>query len=125
MIFGSILDRITPWLGRIALGLFVALAVIVALSYASCSRQEAAQSKQDARSATAGTKTAKEALTTQDDRHRANADLDAIAEKGKQDVRKAKEAGSDVGIDAAGRDTLCKLSKYRDHAACRVRTVHP
>jgi hypothetical protein len=123
MIFGALLDRITPWLGRIALALFVGLLVILALNYASCSRQEAAQSKQTARSEKAGTKTAGEALDTLEGAQERDAGTDRIVTQGKKDITDAK---TDVEADAAARRSLCKLRSYRDSdPACKLLGVHP
>lgn len=117
MIFGSILDRITPWLGRIALALFVGLLVILALNYASCSRQEAAQSKQDARSATAGAKTAKDTLERVIERHSTETHTREIVTQGQKDLddeadyrnfrRDVRNAA--CGLPNTGYDTACPV----------------
>lgn len=127
MIVAAFLDRLAPWAGRIAwiAALIAAVAFALLLTTTQCSRQEAAQSKQDARSAQAGTKTAGEALDTLDRRYEQDAGIDATVEEGRQNVAKAKQAGDDAAIDAAGRDALCRMSKFRDNPACRVQSVHP
>lgn len=122
MIVAAFLDRITPWLGRIALGLFVIVLVILALNYASCSRQEAAQSRQDARSAQAGAKTAGEALDTLEQAQERDAGTDRIVTQGKEEIRDAK---TDVEADAAARAALCRMQSYADQPACKLLGVHP
>lgn len=118
MIFGAFLDRITPWLGRIALALFIALIVVLALNYASCSRQEAAQSRQDARSAQVGTKTAGEALDTLEQAQERDAGTDRIVAQGKKDVTDAK---TDVEADARARAAICRLRTYAGrNPACEL-----
>ena len=120
--FGAFLDRITPWLGRIALALGICLIVVLALNYASCSRQEAAQSRQDARSAQAGTKTASEALDTLEQAQERDAGTDRIVIIGKKDVA---DAQTDVDADAAARRSICRMQSYRGNPACDVHRVHP
>lgn len=106
MIFGSILDRLAPWFGRIALALGICLLVVLAMNYASCSRQEAAQSRQDARSARAGTKTAGEALDTLEQAQERDAGTDRIVTQGKKEIT---DAQTDVEADAAARAAICQL----------------
>lgn len=122
MIIAALLDRIAPWLGRIALGLFVALLVIVALNYASCSRQEAAQSRQDARNEKAGAKTAGEALDTLEGAQERDAGTDRIVTQGKKEIT---DAQTDVEADAAARRALCRMQPYADKPACRLPRLHP
>lgn len=121
---GEALDRFTPyaWAVRIALGLFAGLLIVLALNYASCSRQEAAQSKQGERSATAGTKTAVEALDTLQEAQERDAGTDRIVAQGKKDIANAK---SDLEVDAAGRAALCRMRIHRHDPACRLPSVHP
>lgn len=105
---------ITPWLGRIAFALFVIVLVTLAINYASCSRQEAAQSKQDARSAQAGTKTAGKALDTLEGAQERDAATDQIVTQGKKEITDAK---TDVEADAATRRAIDRLRNDRRNSA--------
>lgn len=117
-----LLDRITPYLRWIAFAVVVAAAVGSMLLVSHCSGQRAAQSKQDARSAHAGTKTAHDTLDTLQGAQERDAATDRIVTQGKKEIT---DAPSDVEADAAARAALCRLQSYRDHAACRLPRVHP
>lgn len=108
---GSKLDDIVPhlWIVRIVILIVLGVCVVLALNYASCSRQEAAQSRQDARSAQAGTKTAGEALDTLEQAQERDAGTDRIVIIGKKEVADAK---TDVEADARARAAICRLRTY-------------
>lgn len=121
MIFGDWLDRILPWL-KPALLIAAIAAIVLVFGGWQCSRQEAAQSKQDARSAQAGTKTAGEALDTLEQAQERDAGTDRIVIIGKKEVA---DAQTDVDADAAARRAICGMQHTRDQPACRVFSVHP
>jgi len=122
VILGAFLDRIAPWLRWIAFAVIIAASIAALLLVNQCSRQEAAQSKQDARSAQAGTKTAVEALDTLQEAQERDAGTDRIVIIGKKEVA---DAQTDVDADAAARRAICGMQHTRDQPACRVFSVHP
>ncbi len=103
------IDALVPWLKP---ALLIAAVVAIVLFFGSwqCSRQQAAQSKQDARTATAGTKTAKEALTTLEGAQERDAATDQIVAQGKKDIT---DAQTDVDADAAARRSIERLRNQR------------
>jgi hypothetical protein len=115
------IDALVPWL-KPALVIATVIAIVLVFGSWQCSRQEAAQSKQDARSATAGTKTAKEALTTLEGAQERDAGTDQIVAQGKKEIT---DAQTDVDAATAGRRALCKLRSHRDDPACAVSSFHP
>ena len=108
MLVGDWLDRILPWL-KPALLVAAIAAIVLVFGGWQCSRQEAAQSRQDARSAQAGTKTAGEALDTLEQAQERDAGTDRIVIIGKKEVADAK---TDVEADARARAAICRLRTY-------------
>lgn len=116
---GQLLDKITPygWMARIVILALLAITALTLLNMVGCSRQEAAQSKQDARSAQAGTKTGKEALTTLEGAQERDKATDQIVADGKKGIT---DAETDVDADAAARAAICRMRNNRDQPACRL-----
>lgn len=114
---GSKLDDIVPhlWIVRIVILIAAIAAIVLVFGGWQCSRQEAAQSKQDARSAQAGTKTAGEALDTLEQAQERDAGTDRIVIIGKKEVA---DAQTDVDADAAARRSICRMQGYRQNKAC-------
>lgn len=106
---GSLLDTAAPWLRWVAFAVIIAASIAALLLVNQCSRQEAAQSRQDARSAQAGTKTAGEALDTLEQAQERDAGTDRIVIIGKKEVADAK---TDVEADARARAAICRLRTY-------------
>lgn len=101
-------DALVPWL-KPALLIAAIAAIVLVFGGWQCSRQEAAQSRQDARSAQAGTKTAGEALDTLEQAQERDAGTDRIVIIGKKEVADAK---TDVEADARARAAICRLRTY-------------
>lgn len=107
------IDALVPWLKPALLIAAVAAIVLVFGSW-QCSRQEAAQSKQTARSEKAGAKTAGEALDTLEQAQERDAGTDRIVTQGKKDITDAK---TDVEADAAARAAIERLRDNRARPA--------
>lgn len=117
MIFGDWLDRILPWL-KPALLIAAIAAIVLVFGGWQCSRQEAAQSKQTARSEKAEAKTAKQTLERFIERHSTETHTREIVTQGQ------KELDDEQDYRNFRRDVIaaaCGLPEYREHPACTMR----
>lgn len=112
----AILDDLVPWLKPALLIAAVAAIVLVFGSW-QCSRQEAAQSRQDARSAQAGTKTAKDTLERVIERHSTETHTREIVTQGQKDLDDEQDYRNfrrDV------RNAACRMPNVGYDTACPV-----
>lgn len=115
--FGAILDRITPHLGKVAILSILAITGVILLNMVSCSRQEAAQSKQEARSAQAGTKTAKQGLERVIERHSTETHTREVITQGQKDLDNEADYR---GFRGDVRATACSVPNVGYDTACQL-----
>lgn len=107
--------------------LIAALLALASLSMCRNSRQDAAQARQDARTASATTEAAKDAVATVVARSDAEAGLRQVVNEAAKDISNAE--GSNQPIPPAARDAAlraaCRLPNYHDEPACALLQPRP
>lgn len=105
----------------------IAIAILFLVAFGairSCSEQgkEAAQAKQDAKSADAYAGAAKEAVATVVERAKADTDVDAIVAAATLEIDNAENP---VAARAAVIATVCSLQSYADRPECALHKPNP
>lgn len=116
----------TQWLKDNSIRLLIGLVIVsvIVLTVATCSGRgkEAAQAKQDSKTASATTEAAKDAVAAVVERAEADASINEIVTEAAKDIANAE--GSDQAIPPAARNAAlraaCRLLSYAHDPACKV-----